>query len=241
MKISERCRAYEQKFPFTPCEGDTKVETNTKGWSRHKQYSIPNSIRNESRMFWCFGVSREIRFELACRKYNKKAKILTFDPTPLSQQTVDSANRGNYKIKHTPKAYDTESGKTLNFYAIDESLKCYQLDKPEIFYNIIEVETINLKSILDTHGPNVDVIKLDIEGRWYEMLKEIQDLKLQPIIVLVECEMYIGNTDEAFAKLDSIVELYEQAGYTVRTNRQLRNNSNCVELCFIKQGHGIEL
>ena len=82
-------------------------------------------------MFWCFGVSREIRFELACRKYNKKAKILTFDPTPLSQQTVDSANRGNYKIEHTPKAYDTESGKTLNFYAIDESLKCYQLDKPK--------------------------------------------------------------------------------------------------------------
>ena len=44
MKISERCRAYEQKFPFTPCEGDTKVETNTKGWSRHKQYSIPNDL-----------------------------------------------------------------------------------------------------------------------------------------------------------------------------------------------------
>jgi len=41
-------------------------------------------------MFWNFGVSREIRYEVNCRKDNRTAKILTFDPTPLSNrpQTV---------------------------------------------------------------------------------------------------------------------------------------------------------
>ena len=183
-------------------------------------------------MYWCFGVSREIRWEKKCRKYNRTAKILTWDPTPMSQLTVDQANRGGYMIEHTNKAYDKESGKIRKFYAIDDTKKCYQLDRPENSYDEIEVETINLKTIAEQHGRDVDVIKLDIEGRWHEMLTEILDLGLAPKIVLVECEMYIGDHDAQFLKLDSIVERYQKTGFTVLTNRQ--TNGECVELCFLK-------
>ena len=53
----------------------------------------------------------------------------------------------------------------------------------------------------------MDVIKLDIEGRWHEMLTEILDLGLATKIVLVECEMYIGDHDAQFSKLDAIVNV----------------------------------
>ena len=231
MKLSERCRQYELKFPLTPSAGDTKQKPNNKGWTKYKQYSTPDSLRKSAGMFWNFGVSREIRFELGCRKDNRSAKILTWDPTPLSQITVDSANAGGYNISHVNKAYDSESGNTLKFYAINDSKKCYQLDKPEQSFDEIEVETINLKSIAQENGTNVDIIKLDIEGRWYELLTEILDLELPAKCVLVECEMYIGDQDEQFTKLDSIVERYKTKGFTVLTNR--KTNGECVELCFL--------
>jgi len=232
MKLSERCRQYELKFPLTPSANDTKEKPNNKGWSKHKQYSIPDKLRATAKMYWCFGVSREIRWEKKCRKYNRTAKILTWDPTPLSQLTVDQANHGGYMIEHTNKAYDKESGKIRKFYAIDDTKKCYQLDRPKNSYDEIEVETINLKTIAEQHGRDVDVIKLDIEGRWHEMLTEILDLGLAPKIVLVECEMYIGDHDAQFLKLDSIVERYQKTGFTVLTNR--KTNGECVELCFLK-------
>jgi hypothetical protein len=82
------------------------------------------------------------------------------------------------------------------------------------------------------HGTAVDIIKLDIEGRWFEMLSEILDLNLPVKCVLVECEMYIGDTNEQFARLDSIVLRYSTAGFKVFTNRVTKGQ--CVELCFLR-------
>ena len=229
MNISEQCRLYELKFPFVPTADTDRKD----GWTKYKQYSTPDNLRKTAKMFWNFGVSREIRYELGCRRDNRTAKILTWDPTPLSQVTVDSANSGGYNIIHTNKAYDSESGKVLKFYAINDSNKCYQLDPPTDFRgDVIDVETINLKDIVKEHGTAVDIIKLDIEGRWFEMLTEILDLDLPVKCVLVECEMYIGDTNQQFKNLDSIVERYQKSGFTVYTNRVTKGK--CVELCFLR-------
>ena len=96
MDISERCRNYEKMFPLCP----SNTKKNKKGWTKFKQYSTPDRLRRQAKMFWNFGVSREIRYELNCRKDNQTAKILTWDPTPMSQATVDSANSGGYRITH---------------------------------------------------------------------------------------------------------------------------------------------
>jgi FkbM family methyltransferase len=227
MKISERCRQYENKFPLSP-----SAIRNTNGWTKNKQYSTPDELRKNAKMFWNFGVSKEIIYELACRKDNRSAKILTWDPTPESQKTVDNANRVGNNITHTNKAYDSVNGKIVKFYATEEKGRCYQLDKPKVFYNEIEVETINLKQIVSEQGVDVDIIKLDIEGRWFEMLTEILDLALPVKCILVECEMYINDTDYEFGRLDSIVERYKTAGFKVYTNRV--TSGKCVELCFLK-------
>ena len=72
----------EKKFPLSPSGG----QANQDGWTRYKQYSTPDHVRKNAKMFWNFGVSREIRYEINCRKDNRTAKILTFDPTPLSKK-----------------------------------------------------------------------------------------------------------------------------------------------------------
>ena len=228
MQISERCRVFEKRFPLSPSGG----LVNQHGWTRYKQYSTPDHIRKNAKMFWNFGVSREIRYEINCRKDNRTAKILTFDPTPLSIKTTDSANGGGYDIIHHAKAYDTVAGQTIKFYDVAGDGKCFQLDEPEKYENVIEVQTINLKEISNQYGAEVDIIKLDVEGRWYEMLNEILELSLPAKVILCECEMDIGEAGNNFNRLEETVKKYQDRGYQVWTNR-IGNKQN-VELIFTK-------
>ena len=228
MQISERCRVFEKRFPLSPSGG----LVNQDGWTRYKQYSTPDHVRKNAKMFWNFGVSREIRYEINCRKDNRTAKILTFDPTPLSKKTTDSANGGGYDIIHHAKAYDTVTDQTKKFYDVAGDGKCFQLDEPEKYENVIEVQTINLKEISNQYGSEVDIIKLDVEGRWYEMLNEILDVSLPAKVILCECEMDIGEAGNNFNRLEETVKKYQDRGYQVWTNR-IGNKQN-VELIFTK-------
>ena len=90
-------------------------------------------------------------------------------------------------------------------------------------------ETIKLSK---QYGTDVDIIKLDVEGRWYEMLSEILDLSLPAKVVLCECEMNIGDSDTNFKKLNTIVEKFQTAKYQVWINRILRKEN--IELVFTK-------
>ena len=228
MDISERCRQFEKNFPLIYSGG----QENKNGWTRWKQYSTPDELRKNAKMFWNFGVSREIRYEIECRRENRKARILTFDPTPLSKRTTDQANRAGFNITHHMKAYDTVAGQTKKFYDPIGDGKCFQLDKPKEYNDVITVETTNLNEISKQYGTDVDIIKLDVEGRWYEMLSEILDLSLPAKVVLCECEMNIGDSDTNFEKLNIIVEKFQTAKYQVWINRILRKEN--IELVFTK-------
>lgn len=228
MNISERCRQFEKKFPLIYSGG----QENKNGWTRLKQYSTPDELRKNAKMFWNFGVSREIRYEINCRKDNKTALILTWDPTPMSQATVDSANSGGYRITHHMEAYDSIAGQTKKFYDPAGDGKCFQLDEPAEYKDVISVKTTNLKEISKQYGRDVDIIKLDVEGRWYEMLSEILDLSLPAKVVLCECEMNIGDTDTNFERLDKIAEEFQKANYKVWINRILQKEN--IELVFTK-------
>ena len=212
-----KCRNYEKKFPMVPND-----------WKRYKQYATPNAFRSNIKTFWSFGVSKEIRFEDGVRRDNKNCKIYTWDPTPISLETV---RRSPSHVIHTHKAYDLSENK-MKFYTTDEKKRCYSLENtdPNNVVDVLEVETENLKSITKRLGNQVDLIKLDIEGRWYELCNEILDLDLPVKMVHVECEMYFGRAEQEFKKLDELVDRYKKANFKVWTNRILGGTN--IELCF---------
>ena len=86
----------------------------------------------------------------------------------------------------------------------------------------------------------MDLIKFDIEGRWYEICNEILNLGLPVKQVVGEFEMYMGDTDIEFEKLNQIIDRFKNNGYKVYCNRLLSAtntghipNNPCVELAFI--------
>ena len=88
----------------------------------------------------------------------------------------------------------------------------------------------------------MDLIKFDIEGRWFEICNEILDLDIRVRQVVGEFEMYMGDQDKEFEKLESIIEKFESNGFLTYVNRILAKtnpghipNNPCVELAFIRK------
>jgi FkbM family methyltransferase len=221
-QVLSKCREYEQKFPMVP---DT--------WKRYKQYATPDDLRSSIKQMWGFGVSKEIRFEEGIRKDNSDVKIYTWDPTPISVDTIKVANAKGANVTHTLKAYDP-SEQSMMFYTTDHKKRCWSLENhdPVNLIDSIEVQTTSLSSIVKELGKEVDIIKLDIEGRWFEMCSEILDLDLPVKMVLVEFEMYFGPIEQEFGKLDQIINGFKNKGYRVYTNRILAGSN--IEISFLK-------
>ena len=103
------------------------------------------------------------------------------------------------------------------------------------------VECTNIRNISENLGKDVDLIKFDIEGRWYEICNEILELDLIVRQVVGEFEMYMGETEQEFDKLQSTIHRFEEQGFITYCNRLLSEtnsghipNNPCVELAFIK-------
>jgi hypothetical protein len=190
-------------------------------------------LRKNIKTFWGFGVSKEIRFEEGVRKDNKSVKIYTWDPSPISLDTIAKVNARGANVVHTLRAYDP-SEQPMQFYTTDRKKRCWSLENhdPANLVDTITVETENLKSITKRLGTQVDIIKFDIEGRWYEMCQEIIELDLPVSMIHAEFELYFEPIDIAKDKLDKVIEQMKNKGFTVLVNRILQGPH--IELCFYK-------
>ncbi len=188
----QRCRDFEKTFTLVP-----------DSWHRCHQYAISDKLMPTLESVWSFGISKECKMEESIRRHNKQTRIHTWDPTPISQTTIDKANSKNANITHTNKAYDPKN-KTLTFYTTDPTKRCYSLENfdPENLVHSYSVDCTSIKDISATLGKSVDLIKFDIEGRWYEICNEILDLGIEAKQVVGEFEMYMGDTDTEFKKLE---------------------------------------
>lgn len=227
----QRCRDFEKKFPLVPTT-----------WHRCHQYAISDTLMPDLKNVWSFGISKECKMEEWIRKHNKKTKIYTWDPTPISQTTIDKANSRRANITHSNKAYDPKN-KSLTFYTTDPTKRCYSLENfdPNNLVHTYTVECVNLRDIVNELGSAVDLLKFDIEGRWFEICNEILDLDIGVKQVVGEFEMYMGDEDKEFEKLESIIEKFESKGFLTYVNRILAKtnpghipNNPCVELAFIR-------
>ena len=200
----QRCRDFEKTIPLVPST-----------WHRCHQYAISDILMPALKNVWSFGISKECKMEERIRQHNNTTKIYTWDPTPISQATIDKANMRNSKITHTNKAYDPIN-KKLTFYTTDPTKRCYSLENfdPENLVHSYTVECTNIRNISENLGKDVDLIKFDIEGRWYEICNEILELDLTVRQVVGEFEMYMGETEQEFDKLQSTIHRFEERGFT---------------------------
>jgi FkbM family methyltransferase len=189
MKFIERKkRKLKEKIKLTKL----KIAGNSyKRWygSEYGGFFVCEKILNNKSniLVYSCGIGKDISFDNLVLKKCKNCQIYAFDPTPLSiewlsnQQTPDN-------FKFFPIGISNRDGKEKMYFPKNHSVSyaTVNLDS-DTNKDEIEVEMRSIESFAAEHGHTfVDILKMDIEGSEFEVLKNLDFIKIQFGQILVE-------------------------------------------------------
>ncbi|MCL5104803.1 MAG: FkbM family methyltransferase, partial [Armatimonadetes bacterium] len=176
------------------------------GW-----WICPDGLNPDSTVY-SFGIGEDISFDLSViDKYG--VTVEAFDPTPRSLEHVRRQNvPALFHVHDTALA--AHDGEEL-FYPPEnvEHVSHTLLDKPQTATRALKVKVQRLSTIMETLGHDrIDILKMDIEGSEYEVIRDILDSKIDVDQILVEFHhnTYPGIT---VAQTQEMVDRLVQAGY----------------------------
>ena len=144
------------------------------------------------------------------------------------------------QLKYKPIAYAPVNG-TQQFYYPKETVQNDQGQIQEVgalhskksfslfnnhikkgHVNSVQVKCQNLQSIMEEIGWNdVDIIKTDIEGMWWDFGQELLDKNIKFKYWVTEIEFKLGySDDEILLKMESLCKSFKDRGYKIYVNRK---------------------
>lgn len=147
-------------------------------------WSIPVGSINSESVCYCVGVGKDISFDLDLQK-KYRCSVYSFDPTPSSIDYITSL--GELPISFKPWGI---WGKDviLNLYpqGRDNAVNLSTIDSHR-GEKVCDIECFRLKTIMKKLGHDkIDLLKIDIEGAWMEVIEDIVDSNIVPHILCVE-------------------------------------------------------
>ena len=176
------------------------------GW-----WIYPKPIQSKRATVFSFGLGEDISFDLTIiQKY--KAKVYGFDPTPKSLQYVKSINTGRNFFLYEYAISNKDGELIFNLPMNDEHVSGSFIDiksKKRIIVKAKRLQTI-LKD-LDVEPNEIDILKMDIEGAEYDVIKDIIKSNILPNQILIEYHHFFNSISTNQTK-DSI-KLLLKSGY----------------------------
>ena len=212
----------------------------------YRNYYVPESLVKSASNVLSFGVGGDANFEKLICFDNPNLDVRMFDPTPYTIKNIgailakgghrqfkdyeDGENKSKLIVQNNlrfkPYAYAPTNGKMKFYYKTEQGVdtpedtkSSFSLATPfDNSNNFVEVDCKNIKTVMhELNWNHIDILKTDVEGLWYEVGKEIQDIDVKYWVT--EVEMNLGNTyDEAFDKVRELVEIHKNK-YNVYVNR----------------------
>jgi FkbM family methyltransferase len=191
-------------------------------FKQYKNYWLPESIVKNSTNVLSFGVHRDVGFEQAMCDENPNLNIKCYDPTPDSLKLFKNKFKHRDKMIFYPEAYAKDNGKMKFYYDKNDLTKCFSLlPLPQFGENpsYIEVMTRNLTTIIKEDMPQVDIIKADIEGVWFDFCREILDNNINFKAFLVEFEVKLIDNETSIKQYENLLQEFKDKGYKLYLNR----------------------
>ena len=99
MSLNNRCRQYEDKFQLSP-----------EHWYQAQQYKVSTNVLKQIKNAWSLGIGKDARHERWVRVQNENCKIHCFDPTPISERTVNDNNWVvNFHMKRNKPQFESQN------------------------------------------------------------------------------------------------------------------------------------
>ena len=185
------------------------IYTQPQSFKQYKNYWLPDYIVKESTNVLSLGVHRDVGFEQAMLQDNPKLNIHCYDPTPDSVKLFETNFPGKDRMTFHQIAYAKDNGKMKFYYDKNDLSKCYSLlPLPQFgeWPSYIEVDCKNLKTIMKDDMPEVDIIKADIEGVWWDFCREVIDQNINFKAFLVEFEVKLIDNENSLKQYEQILK-----------------------------------
>ena len=191
-------------------------------FKQYKNYWLPEYIVRESKNVLSLGVHRDVGWEQAMLQDNHKLNFHLFDPTPDSIHMFEQEFIGKNKMIFHQTAYAKDNGTMKFYYDRKDLTKCYSLVPLPQFGEdpaYIEVQTKNLKTMMSSYMPQVDIIKADIEGVWYDFCREILDNDIKFKAFLIEFEVKLIDNEKSLEQYEEILKDFTYKDFPMYLNR----------------------
>tara|TARA_B100000941_G_scaffold285289_1_gene257129 strand:+ start:1154 stop:1834 length:681 start_codon:yes stop_codon:yes gene_type:complete len=189
---------------------------------KFNNYWLPRDVVVDSKNVLSYGVHRDVGFEQEMCELNPNLNVHCYDPTPDTVAMFEGNFPHKDKMTFHNKAYAHFSGNMKFYYDEKDLTKCYSLLRlPQFGENpaSIDVKTINLADSLNDVNGEVDIIKADIEGVWYDFCREVLDLKVDFKALAIEFEVKLINNDLSIKNYEDILKEFKSKGYKLFLNR----------------------
>lgn len=196
--------------PKTPRDDLQKFGSGYGGWV------IPTSLLSPSSICYCVGVGEDISFDMALIE-TFKTPVFAFDPTPRALRYVQ-AKAGDVPNYHFLDVGVWSEDRLMRFYKPrDQNHVSYSVVNLQNTSDFIEANFRSLPSLMAELGHNrIDLLKLDVEGAEYEILKHILQEGLQIEILCVEFDVFTSTQMVTqILRASQMLRKLRRGGYTV--------------------------
>ncbi len=176
-------------------------------------FVCPDYLRAQS-IVYSVGIGKDISFDRKIIQ-NHGCKVFAFDPTPKSIQYLAELNLPSEFIFH-PWGLAVQSGPQTFYLPKDDRgvSGSREMNHAVDAQKSIEVDMKSLPDLMNLMGhSHIDLLKIDIEGSEYEVIKDVLNRSITINQLLIEFHDRFFNTDEP-RSLATIQQLQE-AGYRI--------------------------
>ncbi len=149
-------------------------------------WTVPNAILKRDDICYCFGIGCDASFDLAlAEKFS--VQVHSFDPTPSSIEYMNCLLKCPVAF-HPWGLWNQDTIGSLFHQAVSDDTNLSLINPGNYRGGIqADVQLFRLKTIMQRLGhEKIALIKMDIEGAWYEVIKDMMENGLIPEVLCVE-------------------------------------------------------
>lgn len=177
--------------------------------SRYGGWIVPSALTGPGRTCYLAGLGEDS--SLDCALARRGCDVFVFDPTPRAIDHAATAFAGMENVRFTPVGL-WSSARTLRFFApANADHVSHSVVNLQGTSEWFEAECQTLTALMEEFGhAHIDLLKLDIEGAEFEVLRHMLGTALRPYAVCVEFDQ-----PTAFLRVALQLWRFRRAGYRV--------------------------